>query len=711
MRRLMWALPIIGAGAMSAAMLTQSTTAAIKGEDLKAITNLPVTQVVMFSSGVGYFARSTEIEGSARVDLTFQERDINDLLKSMVLQDFGKGQVSAVSYDSREPINRTLASFAINLNGNPTFADILNQARGEQIEVVLQQNVAAQPGNLKGSIIGVEKQKLATHEVDVLNMWCQEGMRSVKLTELQRLRFLNPVIENEVRRALETLSLNHDQLKKAVSIQFVGEGKRKVQVGYVVENLIWKTSYRLVLDKEGKPFLQGWAIVENPTDEDWNAVSMALISGRPISFKMDLYNPLYVTRPTVEPELFASLRPPTYSGNMMNGEMKFGDGNMTTAEQLFASPMSATRLSSGTIAYRGLYDFKTIKPLGIQNQDYAEQLKKPLELTASPSVATASQLGDVFQYIIDQPVDLGRQKSALLPIINKDIQASRVSIYNQGVQAKHPLLGLRLKNTTGVHLMQGPITVFEGSTYAGDTRVLDVQPNEERLVSYAIDLGTEVDPTVGNNTSRITKVRAIKGIIETTTRIREEKVYRIANRSPQDRTVLIEHANRKNQEFKVVSEIKPIEETGELYRFETKVAAGKNTQLSVIEERDLGTSIQISNSPDDQIRYFVNLNEVSPGLKVALNTALKMKGDWDATRREIENVNRSIQTITTDQTRLRQNLREMPREAEAYKTYLKKFDDQEKEMDALMTKLKTLQELEHQQKSTYENYLASLSVE
>src|SRR5262245_63424933 len=43
---------------------------------------------------------------------------------------------------------------------------------------------------------------------------------------------------------------------------------------------------------------------------------MALVSGRPISFKMDLYNPLYVSRPTVEPELFASLRPPTYTGAM-----------------------------------------------------------------------------------------------------------------------------------------------------------------------------------------------------------------------------------------------------------------------------------------------------------------------------------------------------------------------------------------------------------
>src|SRR6266851_4909368 len=149
-------------------------------------------------------------------------------------------------------------------------------------------------------------------------MWCADGMRSVKLSEVQRVRFLNPIMDNEVRKALDTLTLSHDTQKKAVSLNFVGEGKRNVRVGYVIENPIWKTSYRLVMgkEKEDKPFLQGWAVVENPTDEDWKDVRMALVSGRPISFQMDLYTPLYVPRPTVVPELFASLKPVAYSGDL-----------------------------------------------------------------------------------------------------------------------------------------------------------------------------------------------------------------------------------------------------------------------------------------------------------------------------------------------------------------------------------------------------------
>src|SRR5205807_8331074 len=154
--------------------------------------------------------------------------------------------------------------------------------------------------------------------------------------------------------------------------------------------------------------------------------------------------------------------------------------------------------------------------------------------------ATGASLGDFFQYSIDHPVSLARQKSALLPIVGKEVEGARVSIYNPAVQAKHPLLGLRLKNTSGLHLAQGPITVFEGATYAGDTRVHDVQPNEERLVSYAIDLGCEVDPQIGNGSSKITSVRSVKGIVSTVSKVRDVKKYRAVNRSQQDRTLLIE---------------------------------------------------------------------------------------------------------------------------------------------------------------------------
>src|SRR4051794_18584888 len=163
LRTWVWAAPVVGGGGVGGAanVLVPSAGAAGKGEgDPKQAVALPIKQVVLFNSGVGYFGRTGEVDGEARVDLTFPESDINDLLKSMTLQDFNNGHISAVSYDSHEPVDRTLASFAIDLNGQPTLANIVGQARGEQVEVVMNTTVTTQPGTIKGTIIGTEIQKV-----------------------------------------------------------------------------------------------------------------------------------------------------------------------------------------------------------------------------------------------------------------------------------------------------------------------------------------------------------------------------------------------------------------------------------------------------------------------------------------------------------------------------------------------------------------------
>ncbi|MCS7168927.1 MAG: DUF4139 domain-containing protein, partial [Gemmatales bacterium] len=214
---------------------------------------LPLTRVTFFSAGVGHFIREGQVEGTVRTDFSFRPEHINDVLKSLVANDLGGGTVTTVTYDSQDPVAKTLQSFAINLNGNPSLAQILTQARGERVEVTLQQTAVTQPGTITGAILGTEKQKQAAGntaiDVDVLNLWCAEGVRAVKLADIQRIRFLNPVIESEFRRALETLAYAHDTQKKTVSVIFSGEGKRTVRVSYLQENPIWKMSYRLVLNK------------------------------------------------------------------------------------------------------------------------------------------------------------------------------------------------------------------------------------------------------------------------------------------------------------------------------------------------------------------------------------------------------------------------------------------------------------------------------
>jgi hypothetical protein len=719
MRRALWLLPVAGVAALASSLwLWRPSTAgaekAAPAPERAAAKSgaLPVSRVILYSSGVGYFQRAGKVSGSARVDLSFPVQDINDLLKSLVLQDLGGGQVSAVSYDSHDPVEKTLQSFAIKLNANPSLANILNQARGEKVEVALQQGSAAQPGTLTGSIVGVETQhqrvaRDAVADVEVLNLWCAEGLRGVKLADVQRLRFLSPVLEGEVRKALDALALGHDAQKKTVSLSFTGQGERDVRVSYVVESPIWKTSYRLVLSKQGKPYLQGWAIVENPSDEDWSEVGMALISGRPVSFRMNLYDPLYAPRPLVEPELFASLRPQTYEGDMgVKGKMMGGMGGKP-AQPGIHTPRSQLGVNGEWRDSGKDREAAAFSPDGVRLR---EELSEPMNLQQGvQSAATASQLGDYFQYVLDQPVSLARQKSALLPIVNKEVEGQRVSIYNERAHAKFPLLGLRFKNTSGLHLMQGPITVFEGSSYAGDSRILDVQPNEERLLSYAVDLGTEVEAVADQPRQTLTKVKAYKGILYTTTRLVESKTYRAKNRSEQDRTLLIEHPYRA--QFRLTSKDKPAERARDVYRFEVKLPAGQSAGERVTEETDLHSQVALTNSDDNSIRYFVQAAATSPKVKEALRQALELKGQGDRTRQELAHANRQLADIERDQARIRANLKETPAGADAYKKYLAKLDSQETEVDRLRDQIKKLQANELAQREAYEDFLAALDVE
>ncbi len=198
-------------------------------------------------------------------------------------------------------------------------------------------------------------------------------------------------------------------------------------------------------------------------------------------------------------------------------------------------------------------------------------------------MANADEIGDYFQYAIDQKVTLPRQKSAMLPIVNQPVEGKRVSIYNESVQAKFPLLGLRFKNTTGQDLMQGPVAVYEGGTYAGDGRIMDLQPNEERLLSFAIDQGVEIKAEGSMAPQKLISVKVVKGIMQVTHKLRETKTYLVKNRSPEDRDLIIEHPIR--QDWMLVTPEKANEVSRDMYRFDLSVEAGKTARQEVVEER------------------------------------------------------------------------------------------------------------------------------
>jgi hypothetical protein len=426
-----------------------------------------------------------------------------------------------------------------------------------------------------------------------------------------------------------------------------------------------------------------------------------------------------VQRPVVEPELFASLRPPTYGGAMPTNGLaltglavereKAGDkAELRLREEFKRLAKDGKGGGYGMGGFGGRFAGGGQGGPRGENADADKNAAQTVARSVA-SAASASQLGDFFQYKIDHLVSLPRQKSALLPIVSQDITGTRVSIYNEGVHAKFPMLGLKFKNTTGLHLMQGPITVFEGDSYAGDAQIQDIRPKEERLLSFAIDLGMEVEPVRRDDSGRLTAVKIFKGILQATTRLREGKRYNVVNRADKDRTLLIEHPYRPD--FHLVSKQEPAERTRDVYRFQVKVPAGKGGHLDVVEERDLRQDTVLTNQNDDTVRYFLQQPVTSARVKEALGHALELKGKWAGTQQELAHVQVQLKEIVDDQTRLRANVKELPEKAPAFRRYLEKFDKQETEIEDLQARIKQLQETEQHQRTAYENYLAGLTVE
>jgi hypothetical protein len=380
----------------------------------------------------------------------------------------------------------------------------------------------------------------------------------------------------------------------------------------------------------------------------------------------------------VVPELFQGLRPVAYSGAMLGdvsvpGRAAGGGGG--------AAPMNEP-------AKPGMAGQKDVLKRGGTREYFMLAGDRPSD--------------------IDRPVTLPRQKSALLPIVGKDVEATRVSIYNEGAQAKFPLLGLRFKNTSGLHLVQGPITVFEGSSYAGDAQIHDLQPKEERLISYAIDLGTEVSPAPAEGNGRITHLKAVKGVLTTTTKLVESRLYTAKNRSEQERTLLIEHPVR--HDFKLV-DCKPQETADDVYRFELKLPSGATKTLTVKEERLIDSVVSIASQSDEQIRLLLRETVASEAMKKGLQRAMDLRWAVEKTRREAPELKRQHDAIVEDQKRLRANLKEMPSTAKAYKRYLEKFDQQETDIEKLQAEIKKLEAAQHTQQKAFDDFLAAFSAE
>ena len=655
---------------------------------------MPVKAVTLFSSGVAYFEHAGSVDGDATAALRFKADQINDLLKSLVLQDLDGGLVKAVTYPSNDPVERQLGSFQINLGGDPSLANLLGQLKGAKITL---------DNNVTGTVVSVESKSVGEGQVKVdkafLTLFTGSGLKSVPVDSIATFTIEDPRLREEFNRALGVLAGAREQDKKSVGLDFSGKGKRRVRLGYVVASPVWKTSYRLLLGdkkKGDKANLQGWAIVENQTDNDWADVNLSLVSGRPISFVMDLYNPLYVPRPTVVPQLYASLRPQEYAEGM-RGAMR----NSATAAPAPAAPRGG---GGGGFGGGGGGD------ADMGRAPYmAKEKNIPMDAAASvQSVADASDLGELFQYDVGD-VSIARQSSAMLPIVTDPVEAAPVSIYNPLVLEKHPLNGAILKNTTGKHLLQGPITVFADGGYAGDAQVNDTPPGETRLLSYGIDLKLDAQHEQKPGKTSVLTAKVSDGTLTLTRKYRTVHAYSFQNDTDAVRTVILEHPYDRN--YGLVDTPASYETTDALRRFKFEAKPGGRTDFVVTAEITADEEVLLTDDFDaEQFLAYANGGAVPQKVKDALSKAADLQRQVGDAKRKLDETEQQLKSIADEQGRLRENMKTVDSKSDYYKRLLKKLDDGETRIETLQQQRDDLRDTLDAKRQALRDYLSNLTV-
>lgn len=645
---------------------------------------LPISQITLYRSGVGHFVRHGFIEGDADLQLRFNVEQINDVLKSMYLLDLGGGRIETVGYTSNAPLERRLGSFLIDISDSPSLHQLLDRLRGVPVKLETTDRT------VEGKVLAIENRQRPVGDRPVatpyVNLLTSAGIRSIQVESITSMQITDDKLARELERALLAIAEHRTDDVKSVEIAFRGEGRRAAVVGYVQEAPVWKTSYRLILPESegnGKPLMQAWAIVENTTDEDWTDVRLSLASGQPVAFRMDLYEPLFVERPMVAVPAVASLRPKVF------------DAGVATDRARRMEPAPAAR---GRVLEREPTPEAEVF-LSMRLDELAPDLMQ--------QAATAGSVGEVFQYTLDTPVTIERQRSAMLPIISAPIDGRRVSIYTQGAETPHPMRGVEITNNAGLQLMPGPISVFDGSAYAGDAQIGHVGADETRLLAYAADLDVRI-LTKTDGVRRIQQTRIVNGTVIRTVGREQAFTYTISNAdTSRGRTVVIEHNKMSGWEL---ASPEAVEETQRTHRFEKTLDAGETADLVIRHERTDQERISVATIDSPTILTLQREGRLSNRAIEALREAVSLREAIGETERLVASLENERREIVRDQERVRANLASVARETDLHRRYMDRLGEQETRLDEIATELAEARAEVERRKRALDRFVADLNM-
>lgn len=580
---------------------------------------LPVREVVLYKSGVGYFERSGRLAPGESAKLDFKAAEMDDVLKSLTVTD-NAGKVVGLRYDSSEPLAQRLSDFPFSVGGGQSLSAFLDQLKGARIEIKYGSDTVS------GIIVSartIAAEKERPEREQVVLMLDSGELRTLDLAAAGSLRFADPKQQAALRDYLTVVSQSRSKEKRSVYIDSSDAKDRQVAAMYMVPMPVWKSSYRLVFGEQGQPMLEGWAILDNTTTDDWTNVKLAVVSGRPVSFISKLYEPKYVQRQTVDLAEAEAAAPVVYSGAVGGEYRAKAMPMMARSAQMAAAPPPP---SAG-----------------------ADQVSRIAVNTE------ARELGDLFEYRFSQPVTVKRGESAMLPFVQQKLDARKLLVYSESY-GQNPMSAAELTNSTGKTLDGGPITVFDANSYAGEALVETLKAGDKRLVSYAVDLGTRITTRFDSSRDMVREMHLRRGVLTTRSAVQETKTYTIRNVDQRPKTLIIEHAQRSG--YKLLN-MKPTETTATAYRFEVKLGPGATEKFPVTEERVYDETTSITSMTVDILATYMQNKSLSDAARRALQQIADQKRQIADTDQQIAATQGEIGDLINDQQRTRQNIQSL----------------------------------------------------
>jgi hypothetical protein len=648
--------------------------------------DLVLKRVMLSSGGLGYFEYEATVEGDAVLKLTVALEQVDDVLKSLVVYD-DKGAVGGLSLPGREPLKQAFKDLPFDEDALASPAALLATLKGAQISV-------GGGRAMSGRVVSVEPETATTNDGKTtirrtrITLLTDRGLQQFILEDAENLQFADAALRDKIGQALMAIQSNRAKDARTIDLAARGQGKRTVRVAYIVEAPVWKASYRLTLPGDNAPrsALQGWATVENLSGQDWKNIELTLVSGRPVAFHQALYEAYYVTRPEIPVEVAGRLMP-----NVDRGGVRLRE----------AAPPPPP--PSPAPAQKNIFQERAASAPA-----YAPP--PPAASAADQFEATDAATQVVFKF--PRPVSVENGRTLSIPILDRQVPAGRLALYQADTPARNPLAAVRLTNDGETGLPPGILTIYErdkaGSVaYVGDARLSAFPVGETRLLAYALDEKIVIERDEAR-TDRLATGTIVDSVLRYTRLVRQTTTYRVRGPAKEPRQLVI--VQRRLTGWTLVKpDSKGVEISEGNYRLPFQLPGGDQTQtIEVAQEQTQQQDMRLLDGAADQIRLFAQAREFDAKTREALTKVLQLQGTVGEAQRKVTELDGQRKAIVDEQARLRENLARVPANSDLQRRYLATLDKQETELEAIAGRRVEAEKAVETARTALRNFVSSL---